>query len=335
MHTAPSLATFLSRAVAGSPLDGAELELQQADELPGDAIPFSALRYSLNSVKRKGPPSTALSLLGRETCPRPRPTSSEFSATGEAAFLGVMMPSVPAGEAVYNLVSAGPDAEPKAKDGAASATAGSFVSEALKPTRIPARFSLRQEDLSEDDGLEMAIRRDLSGLLGEALDEAVISGAGSVGSFSPGISQTSNPTNDSLTLSFASAKQIVAGSVDGRRARTMGDVRLLLGTDSYAFFAGLTPAGVGHPDALEWTMQNADVRASAFIAGKSSGIQRAVVGKLGARSAAYAPVWQGVRIIRDELTSADSGQVHLTAYLLAAFKVVDTASYTLRDLKLS
>ena len=157
-----------------------------------------------------------------------------------------------------------------------------------------------------------------------------------MGSFSPGISQTSDPADDGLTLSFAAAKQLVAGSVDGRRARTMGDVRLLLGTDSYAFAAGLTPTNVGHPDALEWAMQNSGgVRASAFIAGESGGIQRAVIAKLGARSAAYAPVWAGVRLIRDEVTDAAKGQVHLTAFLLAAFKVVDSASYVLRDLKLS
>ena len=168
------LGTFIYKAAAGSPLDGAELELQQADKLAPDSIPFSVLVVP-EERQAEGPTEHRAVTPGPSNLPATSTYVERVFATGEAAFLGVMMPSVPAGEAVYNLISAGPDAAPKAKDGAASATAGSFTSEALKPTRIPAKFTLRQEDMSEDSGLEMAIRRDLSSLLGEALDEAVIS----------------------------------------------------------------------------------------------------------------------------------------------------------------
>ena len=327
------LGTFLYRAAAGQPLDGAELELQQADKLPGDAIPFSALV----SEDRQAEGQTE----NRAVTPAPAnlPAQSTFVdrvfAGGDAMFLGVMMPSVPAGEAVYNLISAGPEAEAVAKDAAADATAGAFASEVLKPTRIPARFTLRVEDMREDQGLEMAIRRDLSGLLSEALDERIVAGDGTVGSFSPGVAKTTDPANDAATLDYDTAKQLAAANVDGRRARMLSETRLLVGTATYGLMAGLANAN-GY-DALQWTMENAGgLRASAFISAPgANNIQRAVIAKTGARSAAYAPVWEGIRLIRDEVTDAAKGQVHLTAYLLAAFKVVDDASYVLRDLKLA
>ena len=171
------LGTYLSRIAADPPLDGAEKELQEAGGMGGDVIPLAAIAPHETRQQERQTEHRAVT---------PGPASTPAGSTfvdrvfkdSGAAYLGAMMPSVPAGAAVYNLVSAGPDAEAKAKDAADDATAGSFTSTALKPTRIPARYTFRQEEMAEDPGLEPALRRDLSGLLSEALDERVTPGPG-------------------------------------------------------------------------------------------------------------------------------------------------------------
>lgn len=326
-----SAGRYLHRIASERAVDGAEAELQDHLGLPGNAIPWAALA-----------PAEADDLEVRAITPGPSniPARSTYVERvfhpSEAAWLGVMMPSVPAGEQVYNLISAGPAVAPKAQDAAADATAGSISSTALKPTRITGRYTLRVEEMAEDGGLEPAIRADLRGLLSESLDAEVVSGGGTIGSFDEGITQLNNPTDDGTAIAYASAKALGLGNVDGTYARNLGDLRLLCGAKTYETLGGKTPTNDDSQDALMWWMQHTSgVRVSGRIAAPSSNVQRAVVAKMGSRVAAYAPIWEGVRIIRDQFTAADKGQVHLTAYMLAAFKVVDTSSFVLRDLKLA
>ena len=324
-----SLGRYLGKAARGNAPDGAEAELLAAMQLGPEWIPMAALAPPDDTEKRAVTPG-----------PTTHPTRTSFIervfAGGDAAFLGVMMPSVPAGQRTYNLIAAGPSAEPKAKDASADATAGSFASSSLTPTRIPARYTLRTEELSEDAGLEAAIRADLSGKLTEALDKELIAGAGTVGSFDKGIAMLSDPSNDSAVLAYGASKASAYTAVDGKYAASLRDVRALVGSNTYAKLGAAAPTNDDSMDAASWWEANTGgLRVSAHIAAPASHIQRAVLAKTGARIAAYCPVWQGLQVLRDPFSSAAEGQVHLTANLLAAFKVVDEASYVLRDFKLA
>ena len=147
---------------------------------------------------------------------------------------------------------------------------------------------------------------------------------------------TSDPADDTATINYAAAKAALAGAVDGKYAASMMDVRFLLGSKSFETLSGKAPTNDDSQDALSYLMANSGgVRVSAHIAAPASNIQRAVIAKMGARVAAYAPIWSGIRVIRDEVTNAAEGQIHLTAYMLAAFHVVDTGNFTLRDFKLA
>ena len=329
LETRARMTRYLGAYAAGRAPEGAEAELQAAVNLGAESIPWSVLAPPPPSPETRAVTPGPTNLPGRSTF------IERVFADGDALFLGVMMPTVPAGEAIYNLVTAGPFAGPKPKDSAADATAGSFGGAALKPTRIPARYTLRVEELVEDMALEEAIRRDLRGLLSEALDKRVIAGAGSVGSFDPGISQLSDPADDSATLTTTSMRQMIAGGVDGKYAHTLRDVRLLVGADTHTLISSFTD-NAGAYDPLAWVMtETGGLRVSAHLPAPASNIQRGVLAKRGARVAAYAPVWEGVQILRDPYTDAEEGQVHLTAWMLAAFKAVDADNFVLRDLKLA
>ena len=65
--------------------------------------------------------------------------------------------------------------------------------------------------------------------------------------------------------------------------------------------------------------------ASANIPAAASDIQQGILAKLGAQDGFYnavCPVWEGLRLIRDEVTQAASGLVQVTAVALHNFKVV-------------
>ena len=322
-----SLGRYLAAFVEGRAVEGAELELQQADKLPADAVPFAALALPELETRAVTPGPTTLpaseSFIGRV-----------FKNTA-AAWMGVQMPRVPAGQRLWHLISAGPDVEPKAKDAAADATAGSWSSVSLDPRRITGQYEFRVEDLAEHSGLEMALRSDLGGLLAEALDEQIIAGDGS-GANVTGISRLSDPADDTDVLSYAAAKALAAGAVDGRYAADLPNVRLLAGAATYTKLNGLTPTNDDSSDALAWwRSMTGGVRVSAHLPAPAGHIQRAVVARTGARITSYCPIWDGVKVIRDPYSGAGEGKVTLTTTMLFNFMVVDAASYTLRDLKLA
>ena len=68
------------------------------------------------------------------------------------------------------------------------------------------------------------------------------------------------------------------------------------------------------------------LRVSPHIAAVASHKQD-VLARLGMRPDAVAPLWQGVQLIPDEITKAKSGEIVITAVLLAAFKVIRTDGF--------
>ena len=50
---------------------------------------------------------------------------------------------------------------------------------------------------------------------------------------------------------------------------------------------------------------------------------------------AVLPIWEGLRLIKDEVTNADKGQIQVTAVCLHNFKVLRPAGFVRTKLKLS
>ena len=66
-----------------------------------------------------------------------------------------------------------------------------------------------------------------------------------------------------------------------------------------------------------------DFMASANIPAAASNVQQGILAKLGAADAinAIAPIWEGMRLIRDEVTNAAKGQIQVTAIALHNFAI--------------
>ena len=110
------------------------------------------------------------------------PIISPVYANSAAAFLGIPMPSVGVGEAVYTVLSTGASPGTPDKDGDQAESDGIFSPFVMSPGRVQASFIFRREDAATLQGMEESLRANLSGALSEALDKEVISaGAGLLG----------------------------------------------------------------------------------------------------------------------------------------------------------
>ena len=76
------------------------------------------------------------------------------------------------------------------------------------------------------------------------------------------------------------------------------------------------------------------LQVSGNIPDAAATIQHGII-RRGSARAAVCPIWEGVRMIRDEITSAASGQVHVTALALFSFGFVRTAEFGIRSFKVA
>jgi len=258
------------------------------------------------------------------------PILSRVLAATDAAYLGVQMPSVMRGTAVYPVRATGTTAELKAPGAAEDAVAATFSSTVISPSRLQARYLWRVEDAALLEGLEDALRNDLRMALGDELDNEILTGNGTAPHFR-GLFKALG--DGSLIASgqatYAEAGGLAAAGVDGIYAMTEADVRLLVGATTYQFLATRAPANDDSQNALErLTRMGGMVRASSRVAAlankRQSFIRRAGAG-VGAE--AVAPVWEGIELVRDPYTGAARGEVALTAIMLTGFQTIRTAAF--------
>ena len=334
------LRSFITAAVSQSEVQGAEKEIleccpvsPEVRNLGGSPVPWEVLapRISRGMRRREERVDAATAL------PATGPQTQELGfvgrvfASGSASFLGVSMLDVPVGEASYFVLSSGAAPEFKAVGVTQDAAAATLVGNVLQPHRITASYVLRLEDAARSSMYENGLRTDLGGALSEVMDQTVLLGAAPAPpGIIPGITKPSDPSG--VNTSFAQFLALAAAGVDGRYARSLRDVRVLLGPQSYqAGAAAVTTAG--DVSATDYLLQRSGGLMSSALIGAPAGateIQDGLVAKVGAETAsAVAAMWAGVSlIIRDDYTRASRGEVRLTAVGLWDFKVLREAAFS-------
>ena len=179
-----------------------------------------------------------------------------------AAFLGVDMPRVGVGEAVFPVLTKNAEVRVPAENAAAAETTGSFSADVLSPSRLQASFSYSREDRARFMGMDGALRENLSMALADALDDQIISGAEGL---LTGTKLDNNNVN--AVTSFALYKsQLLYGRVDGTYANGAADIRILMGAGTYAHAASQYRATENNFSALDVLMAAAGgVRVSAHV----------------------------------------------------------------------
>ena len=120
--------------------------------------------------------------------------------------------------------------------------------------------------------------------------------------------------------------ELLYGRVDGRYAADLSDIRVVMGSDTYANAATKLPTN-GEENALARIRNDSGgVRVSAHVPITAGSKQNALV-RRGLRRDMVAPVWGAVSLIPDEITLAKKGQVQLTAVLLHAVKILRVGGF--------
>lgn len=333
-----SLGRYLQGIAKQSTLDGAEGELRAELKLSDQAIPLEALlptpeeRADAISPQNAAGDALPSGTINLSTGPL---LTRVFTAT-DTAFLGVAMPTVPAGERRYPVMTAGTSASMQARGSSPDAGAAKFTVVDANPHRLTGRYVLDLEGVAEMGGLlESTLRSDLRMEMGWQLDNQVLNGDGSGNNVS-GIlaSLTDTPwpalagaAKDPAQLTWESGRQMVYQNLDGKFARMESDIRLLVGDSTYdrlrsVYRNGATASNVDGLDAIR--ALGARVRRSFMIPAETAYLASATkreqhVVWAAEAGAAVAPVWQGITMIRDPYTEAGKAQIVLTAHMLFDF----------------
>ena len=241
-------------------------------------------------------------------------------ADGDAAFLGARETMLQSGDAVFPVLSTRPTIRgPFKASESAGDTTGTFTADVLEPSRIQAAFSYRRTDAVRFAGMDQALRGALSSGLREGLDKELVDQ----------IVVDVARTNAGAVDTFASYRsRFVYALVDGTvRERTEPDIRLLVGSATLADAAVLYRGNNADDSAVDSLRRiTGGLRVSPNIAAASGNKQDVIVRK-GLRDDVHVGLWPGVEIIDDQLTKAATGEVVLTAVLLAAWKVTRAAGF--------
>ena len=305
-----TVADVVGAVVEGRATDGATAELQTELGLPSNSIPLDLLETRTAGVT---PAPTDVGATQAPIIPAVFPMSA-------ASFLRIPQPRVPVGERVYTVLStsAAPGTPNKGDDQAH--TAGAFAASVLSPARIQASMFFAIEDRARLRGLAEALRMNLSEALADKLDEEVVDDL---------------LTGTTLTADSASAaddfgtyrSRYAFDHVDGIRAGTVGALRVAVGSATYASMSTKFRGNSSDTDVLAaLTAETGGVRVTAHAPAVASMKQDGVV-RIGSRMDAVTPIWEGVRLIVDEITQAKAGEIVLTAVMLYAHQVLRTSGF--------
>ena len=240
-----------------------------------------------------------------------------------AAFLDIPSPIVPVGDATFPVLTSDPAAGTPAENAAQAETTGAFSADVLSPGRIQASFFWSREDANRMAGMSEALRDALQGGVADKLDSEIMEG-------SNGLLTATNLANHNVTAETGFSDYVSEfgySRVDGRYAASGADLRLVMGSATYAHAGGQYRHANADDVALDRLSEiTGGVRVSAHVPAAASNKQNVLI-RLGNRRDMVAPVWGAVTLIPDEITKADRGQIQLTAVLLHAVKILRSGGF--------
>ena len=235
-----------------------------------------------------------------------------------AAYLGVDMPTVGVGEAVFPVLTSDLSVEALAENGGGTETTGAFSANVLSPARLQASFFYSREDRARFMGMDESLRENLSMGLMDGLDKQIIAGTNGL------LTGTNLPNNNvNAVTTFAHyVSNFGYSRVDGRYASMTSEVKIVMGSDTYAHAGSVYRGNNSEETALDRLIRlSGGVKVSSHVPDAMSDKQNAIV-RLGMARDMVAPIWENVALIPDEVTKAAAGQIVLTAVMLHAVKVL-------------
>ena len=278
-------------------LSGATRELQEELDLAHNQVPLMLLE-----TRAVTPAPADVGSGQSEIIPGVFPDSC-------ASYLGVDMPTVPVGEAVFPVLTTNATAGTPAENAEQDETTGAFSADLLAPSRIQAAFFYSREDRARFAGMDAALRMNLSDALADKLDQQILNGDGRACFNGTNLAAhtTGRPPK---RPSRSTSRSLDMARVDGKYASDDGRPEgSSVGSETYSHMGGArirhnNADDISHlPRLMDITARNQGVRARS---GGCIGNKQNAVIRLGMRRDMVAAIWEGVTIIPDEFTKADN-----------------------------
>ena len=318
------LGRWFEAAISGRNLSGAEAEVATAYGCDG-AIPLEMFERRAASGQRTE--TRAVTSAPGTVDENLAPIVPALFDRSAASWLGVEMPVVPTGDAGYPVLSTSVTGGVVAKSAAAAETEGAFTVTMAQPRRVTGSFRFLREDAARLNGMEAALRANIESVLSDEIDKLVINGSGTGdGAINGLLAILDNPTAPVADQeTFARYVAAAASHVDGLFAVDLSGIRQLVGVATYAHMASAFRSNNDSMTAEGFLMdRTGGVRTSRRIAAARSNIQQAIVrlsNPAGDR-VAVSPVWNGIELIRDNITGAGKGEIVVTGLLLMGDVVI-------------
>ena len=307
------LADFLRAAAGGTSVTGAAAEYADACGVPTVGhVPmeiFTRTEHELETRAITPGPAVKGAL---------QPIVPYLFERSAAASIGIEMPSVPAGQVQIAKVGTAPPSDTLAPDGTAPATAAAVSLVSQAPVRIAGQFEVRVEDLAVMPTLEAALSEAMQGSLSNELDEQTFNGAS--GELNGLFTQATAVTAASSAETFTTGIARFAALVDGRHAYDLSDLRAVIGSKTFALYAGLfANANKGDVSLYDY-LSNAlgSIRVSDRVPAVASTAQKGIVVLSSSSTPPKIHVWDALQIVRDPYSGAGVGKVTLTATALVS-----------------
>ena len=305
-----SVGRIMHSVVESRSIEGAEKELQKHFKLGRNQVPLAMLR--MTETRAVTPPPSNVS--HRPAQANQGEILAPVFATGDASFLGVPMPTVAPGQAVYPVLTSRPAVRgPFTASDPAADTTGSFTAAVLAPNRIQAAFFFRRTDAAQFPGMSDSLTAALSEGLSEKLDNQLMA------QILTDVTRTAATATDTVATYKS---RLVYGQIDGRNATAEGQVRMLIGSGTLSHMGGVYRGAQGDVSALDAVRGiSGGVRVSAHVAAVASNKQDAIV-RRGSTADSVICLWDGVTILPDEITKAATGEIMISAVLMANWKIL-------------
>ena len=313
LRSRTGIADFLRAAASGTAVTGAAAEYATEHKVP------TVGHIPMTIFERSAPKPETRAITAAPAVDGPlQPTVPYVFERSAANSLGIMMPSVPSGQVQIPKVTTAPPADTLAKDGSAPATAAAVSLVNQSPIRIAGSFEVRVEDLAVMPSMESALSESMQGSLSNELDEQVFNGTAT--ELNGLFTQADDESVAGAVETYTTGIGRFAALVDGKHAYTLADVRAVIGSKTFALYAGLfANSNKGDMSLFDYlTRALGSIRVSDRVPGVSSSAQRCICILSASAEAPKIHVWDAMQVIRDPYSGAGAGKITLTATSLVS-----------------
>ena len=291
---------------------GAFAELQAERSLPAHLMPLDLLREERAAVT------------GLTDNPGQEGQYRGYAYPGQVAnFMGFATPMVPYGTPVYPIVTTPATIGTPAEGDPQAESTVVVAADALTPSRVTGSLRYSVEDAARFSQMSTFLQAHLRDAVGSAMDSRVITDTDN------GLSSITEPSDPGAETNYNHYVAAFTAEVDGRRAALPSEVRLLIGSSTFAHMVNEYRSNNSELSAYDKLLAiSGGVRVHSEIPAPSANDQQAYTVAGPGRLPGVMPTWDGLGLLVDALTDAGKGEVIVHFQAMNAVKMLDTGAFT-------